>query len=114
VLAPSPFRKKSSPGSPPLCRVYTLSPGHFSCVVESAASLADVSKELVAPERLSRLSDLQCNAKYENVVHGTVVMGARTNIGANCYVGEGVVFGEKCTVKKSVIGEWGKREKRST
>ena len=43
-------------------------------------------------------------SKYENFVEGSVTIGAKSTIGPGCIVADGVTLGEKCSVKRSVIG----------
>ena len=43
-------------------------------------------------------------SKYENFVDPTVVIGGKSTIGPGCIVNAGTQFGEKCSVKRSVVG----------
>lgn len=44
------------------------------------------------------------NPKYDNYVDASVALGGKSNVASGCVVGRGTVLGDKCSVKRSVIG----------
>lgn len=58
----------------------------------------------MASEHTDRLLDAKLNSKHGNYVHDSVQMGAKTTVASACMVGRGSTLGDKCSVKRSVLG----------
>ncbi len=58
----------------------------------------------MASEHTDRLLDAKLNSKHGNYVHYSVQMGAKTTVASACMVGRGSTLGDKCSVKRSVLG----------
>ena len=56
--------------------------------------------ELAARLRLTA----QHNARHDNFLHESAVLGNKTTVAAGCMVGRSTRLGDKCSVKRSVIG----------
>ena len=76
-----------------VARAETLSPAYSEIMRELASSDAAASLLGCLP------------SKYENFVEPNVAIGAKSTVGPGCIVGKDVVLGEKCSVKRSVVGE---------
>ena len=63
-----------------------------------------VCREVVASTHADRLLDAKLNAKHGNYVHETVQMGSKTTVASACMIGRGSSLGDKCSVKRSVLG----------
>ena len=61
-------------------------------------------REVVASEHADRLLDAKLNAKHGNYVHEGVQLGSKTTVASACMVGRGSSLGDKCSVKRSVLG----------
>ena len=59
---------------------------------------------MVASEHADRLLDAKLNAKHGNYVHEGVQIGSKTTVASACMVGRGSSLGDKCSVKRSVLG----------
>lgn len=91
--------------SPSVCRLFSVPSSRLCVPVQSLATYAEVNKDLLLPEKAVRFPEqFQVNAKYENIVHGTVVVGGKSTVGPGCFIGEGSHVGEKVSIKRSVIG----------
>lgn len=44
------------------------------------------------------------NSRFENFMHESVQLGSKATVSAGCIVGKGSVLGDKCSVKRSIIG----------
>jgi len=88
---------------PAWCGVIDASKAGYCELVDSIQAYADINREVVDPARLERLTGRK-PSKYDNHVPTTARLGNRTTVGAACAVGERTVLGDKCGVKRSVIG----------
>ena len=69
-------------------------------------ALLEVSREVASsqPGDAAHLNGRKMSYPYENFVDPSVVIGGKSTIGPGCIVGVGTSFGEKCSVKRSVVG----------
>ena len=62
-------------------------------------------REVVGPELAPRLPlEAKANPKYDNFVDDACQLGAKTTVAAGCMLGRGTTLGDKCSVKRSVLG----------
>ena len=83
--------------------VYFAPQGKFVGRVNTLQAFGDVNREVAAPDVALHLTGLQAS-RYDNVVAPTAVLGAKATVGPACIVGDGSALGDKCSVKRSVIG----------
>ena len=76
-------------------RADTVAPGYLEISREVASS---------APADAAHLAG-RTPSKYDNFVEPSVSIGSKSTIGPGCIVGADVTLGEKCSVKRSVIGK---------
>ncbi|GAB4821626.1 hypothetical protein N2152v2_008672 [Parachlorella kessleri] len=86
------------------CGAYIAPEGTYCQRANSLQGYADVNREIITPEFAPKLLREQPNPKYDNYVHGTVQTGGKTTVGAGCMIGRDTSLGDKCSVKRSVIG----------
>jgi translation initiation factor eIF-2B subunit gamma len=80
---------------------FMVKPENYCVVVDSAKpALLEASREITS--EFHHMNDKPLS-KYDNVVDGSTVIGAKSTIGPGCAVGAQCSFKEKCSVKKSVI-----------
>ena len=75
-------------------RADTVAPGYLEISREVASS---------APADAAHLAG-RTPSKYDNFVEPSVSIGSKSTIGPGCIVGADVTLGEKCSVKRCVIG----------
>lgn len=62
-------------------------------------------REVVGPELAPRLRlQATANPKFDNFVDDACQLGAKTTVAAGCMLGRGTTLGDKCSVKRSVLG----------
>ncbi|KAG0576992.1 hypothetical protein M758_5G105800 [Ceratodon purpureus] len=89
------------PASPLKCCTYIASKGKFCVRVNSLQAYLDMNRE-VAGEAI-HLTGYEVST-HNNVIHETAQLGWKSTVGPQCMLGEGSTLGEKCSVKKSVVG----------
>lgn len=72
----------------------------------AAPAYVEISREVAssAPADAGHLAG-RTPSKYDNFVESSVSIGSKSTIGPGCIVGAEVTLGEKCSVKRSVIGK---------
>ena len=96
----------SSHDAPTICCAHVAPDDAYCARVDTVVpALLEVSREIASsnPGDASHLNGRKIS-KYENFVDPTVVIGGKSAIGPGCIVGPGTSFGEKCSVKRSVVG----------
>ena len=96
----------SSHDAPTTCCAHLAPDDAYCARVDTVVpALLEVSREIASsnPGDASHLNGRKMS-KYENFVDPTVVIGGKSAIGPGCIVGPGTSFGEKCSVKRSVVG----------
>jgi translation initiation factor eIF-2B subunit gamma len=82
---------------------FMVKPESYCVAVNSAKpALLEAPREIAA--EFPHLNE-KTLSKYDNIVDSSTTIGAKTTIGPGCSVAGGCVFSEKCSVKKSVIGQ---------
>lgn len=89
------------------CCVHVAPDDAYCARVDSVVpAFQEVSREVASPAVNDAAHLLGRNpSKYENFVEASVSIGAKSTIGPGCIVAEAVTLAEKCSVKRSVIGE---------
>ena len=96
----------SSHDAPTTCCAHLAPDDAYCARVDTVVpALLEVSREIASsnPGDASHLNGRKMS-KYENFVDPTVAIGGKSAIGPGCIVGPGTSFGEKCSVKRSVVG----------
>ena len=61
-------------------------------------------RELTSFDLASRLLTEKPNSRFENFMHESVQLGSKATVSAGCIVGKGSILGDRCSVKRSIIG----------
>ncbi|GAA0138266.1 translation initiation factor [Lithospermum erythrorhizon] len=92
----APFSRKTHK-----CCVYIASKSNYCARLNSIQAFSDINRDVIGDA--NHLSGYDFSAQ-NNIIHPTAVLGSKTTVGPQCMVGEGSEMGDKCSVKKSVIG----------
>ncbi|KAJ7540169.1 hypothetical protein O6H91_10G003800 [Diphasiastrum complanatum] len=84
------------------CCVYIASEGKYCSRVNSIQTYGDINRDQVAGELVFLTGYTVSN--QNNVIHPTAEIGSKTTVGPQCMVGDGSKLGDKCSVKKSIVG----------
>ncbi|KAK3017215.1 hypothetical protein RJ639_007133 [Escallonia herrerae] len=120
------FYASGSNGSTPLprkthkCCAYIASKGKYCARVNSIQSFCDINRDGHDPLarthpfiEMSSICQVIGDASYlsgysfsthNNIIHPSAALGSKTTVGPQCMLGEGSQMGDKCSVKRSVIG----------
>ena len=93
------------PTTQPCCAHLAPDDAYCARVDTVVPALLEVSREIASsqPGDAAHLNGRKMS-KYENFVDPSVVIGGKSTIGPGCIVNAGTQFGEKCSVKRSVVG----------
>jgi len=93
------------PITQPCCAHLAPDEAYCARVDTVVPALLEVSREIASsqPGDAAHLNGRKMS-KYENFVDPSVVIGGKSTIGPGCIVNAGTQFGEKCSVKRSVVG----------
>ncbi|RVW89636.1 Translation initiation factor eIF-2B subunit gamma [Vitis vinifera] len=69
--------------------------------LNSIQAFSDINRDVIG--EASHLSGYSFSAQ-NNIIHPSAELGSKTTVGQNCMLGEGSQLGDKCSVKRSVIG----------
>lgn len=83
--------------------VYMAPEGKFCGRVNTLQAYGDVNREVAAPDSALHLTGMT-PSRHDNVLAPTVTMGSKATVGPACIVGDQSSLGDKCSVKRSVIG----------
>ncbi|CAA2990671.1 translation initiation factor eIF-2B subunit gamma-like [Olea europaea var. sylvestris] len=83
------------------CCVYIANKSKYCARLNSIQAFSDINRDVVGDA--NHLSGYSFSAQ-NNVIHPTAVLGSKTTVGPQCMLGDGSQMGDKCSVKKSVIG----------
>ncbi|KAL8527297.1 hypothetical protein ACS0TY_005245 [Phlomoides rotata] len=83
------------------CCVYTADKSKYCVRLNSIQAFSDINRDLVGDAR--HLSGYTFS-KHNNIIDPSAVLGSKTTVGGQCMLGEGSQMGDKCSVKKSIIG----------
>ena len=61
-------------------------------------------RDLTSFDLASRMLSEKPNSRFENFMHESVQLGSKATVSAGCIVGKGSILGDKCSVKRSIIG----------
>ncbi|XP_044483374.1 translation initiation factor eIF-2B subunit gamma isoform X2 [Mangifera indica] len=98
--------EKGHDGSAPVrrthkCCAYIASNSKYCVRLNSIQAFMDINRDVIG--EASHLSGYSFSAqKY--IMHPSAEIGSKTTIGPQCMVGEGSQMGDKCSVKRSVVG----------
>ncbi|KAL8055662.1 hypothetical protein ABFS82_04G069400 [Erythranthe guttata] len=83
------------------CCVYIANKSKYCARLNSIQAFSDINRDIVGDA--SHISGYNFS-NHNNIIHPSAVLGSKTTVGPHCMVGEGSQMGDKCSVKKSVIG----------
>ncbi|KAL3137832.1 hypothetical protein ABBQ38_005086 [Trebouxia sp. C0009 RCD-2024] len=86
------------------CHAYVAGKEAFCGRASTLQAYGDVNRELTAFDLASRVLTEKPNSRFENFVHETVKLGSKATVSAGCIVGKGSILGDRCSVKRSIIG----------
>ncbi|GAB2277972.1 hypothetical protein Dimus_012671 [Dionaea muscipula] len=83
------------------CCVYIASKSKYCARLNSIQSFSDINRDVTG--EANHLSGYSFSAQ-NNIIDPSAVLGSKTTVGPHCMLGEGSQMGDKCSVKRSVIG----------
>ncbi|XP_072961490.1 uncharacterized protein [Typha angustifolia] len=83
------------------CCAYFSSKKKYCARLNSIQAFCDINRDVVG--EASHLSGYSFSAQ-NNIIHSSAVLGSKTTVGPQCMLAEGSQLGDKCSVKRSVIG----------
>nr|GMC99525.1 translation initiation factor eIF-2B subunit gamma [Ipomoea batatas]GMD01257.1 translation initiation factor eIF-2B subunit gamma [Ipomoea batatas] len=83
------------------CCVYIANNSNYCMRLNSIQAFSDINRDVIGDA--SHLSGYSFSAQ-NNIIHPSSVLGSKTTVGPHCMLGEGSEMGDKCSVKKSIIG----------
>ncbi|XP_018833106.1 translation initiation factor eIF-2B subunit gamma [Juglans regia] len=83
------------------CCVYIASNRKYCARLNSIQAFSDINRDVTG--EASHLSGYSFSAQNNNI-HPSAELGSKTTVGPHCMLGEGSQMGDKCSVKRSVIG----------
>jgi translation initiation factor eIF-2B subunit gamma len=84
---------------------YTAPQGSHCIRVCSAGSYADANRDVVSPDLASSYLEDSPNARGDAFIATEVVLGNKVTIAGGSMVGKGSVLGDRCSIKRSVVGQ---------
>ncbi|KAL5707746.1 hypothetical protein ACHQM5_018609 [Ranunculus cassubicifolius] len=83
------------------CCVYIAENNKYCARLNSLQAFSDINRDVIG--EASHLSGYSFSAQ-NNIIHPSAELGSKTTVGPQCMLGEGSQLGDKCSVKRSVIG----------
>lgn len=83
------------------CRAYLASKDKYCARLNSIQAFQDINRDVASEE--IHLTGYTVSS-HNNVIHPSAVLGSKTTVGPHCMLGEGSQLGDKCSVKRSVVG----------
>ncbi|GAB4849495.1 hypothetical protein Ancab_004289 [Ancistrocladus abbreviatus] len=83
------------------CCVYIASKGKYCARLNSIQAFNDINHDVIG--EASHLSGYSFSAQ-NNIIHPSAELGSKTTVGPHCMLGEGSQMGDKCSLKRSVVG----------
>nr|XP_023874790.1 translation initiation factor eIF-2B subunit gamma [Quercus suber] len=83
------------------CCVYIADNSKYCVRLNSIQAFCDINRDVIG--EASRLSGYSFSPQ-NNIIHPSAELGLKTTVGPHCMLGEGSQMGDKCSVKRSVIG----------
>jgi translation initiation factor eIF-2B subunit gamma len=87
-----------------LCAAHVAPEGAYCQRANTLQGYADVNREAVAPAAAPRLLREAPTSRHDNFVAASAALGAKATVGAGCMVGADSSLGDRCSVKRSVLG----------
>lgn len=84
---------------------YTAPRGSHCIRVSSPGSYADANRDVVSPDLASSYLEDAPNARGDAFIATGVEIGNKVTIAGGSMVGKGSVLGDRCSIKRSVVGE---------
>ncbi|KAG1327740.1 translation initiation factor eIF-2B subunit gamma [Cocos nucifera] len=108
-IAPSAYQEllALSPRSPEnvlrthKCCAYIASKSKYCARLNSIQAFSDINRDVVG--EASHLSGYSFSSQ-NNIIHPSAELGSKTTVGPQCMLAEGSQMGDKCSVKRSIIG----------
>lgn len=94
----------SASGSGWICGAYVAPEGSYCQRANTLQGYADVNREAVTAELAPKLLHETPSTRGENFLAPSVTLGNKVTIGSACMIGAESSLGDKCSVKRSVIG----------
>lgn len=101
LYAVCPGGPTSVPRKTHKCCAYIANKSKYCARVNSFQAFCDINRDVIGDA--SHLSGYSFSA-HNNVIHPSAALGSKTTVGPQCMLGEGSQMGDKCSVKRSVIG----------
>ncbi|XP_074583340.1 uncharacterized protein LOC141839491 [Curcuma longa] len=83
------------------CCVYIANESKYCARLNSIQAFSDINRDVIG--EASHLSGYSFSAQ-NNIIHPSAELGSKTTVGPQCMLAEGSKLGDKCSVKRSVIG----------
>ncbi|KAJ3692263.1 hypothetical protein LUZ60_012613 [Juncus effusus] len=83
------------------CCVYIAGEKQYCARLNSIQAFSDINRDVIG--EASHLSGYSFSP-HNNIIHPSAVLGLKTTVGPQCMLAEGSQLGDKCSVKRSVIG----------
>ncbi|KAM4084078.1 hypothetical protein ACJW30_08G106100 [Castanea mollissima] len=83
------------------CCVYIADNSKYCMRLNSIQAFSDINRDVIG--EASHLSGYSFSPQ-NNIIHPSAELGLKTTVGPHCMLGEGSQMGDKCSVKRSVIG----------
>lgn len=83
------------------CCVYVASSSKYCARLNSIQAFSEINRDVIG--EASHLSGYSFSA-HNNIIDPSAELGSKTTVGPQCMLGEGSQLGDKCSVKRSVIG----------
>ncbi|KDP34561.1 hypothetical protein JCGZ_11111 [Jatropha curcas] len=83
------------------CCAYIASNNKYCARLNSIQAFCDINRDVIG--EANYLSGYSFSA-HNNIIHPSAQLGSKTTVGPHCMLGEGSQMGDKCSVKRSVIG----------
>ncbi|KAL5766210.1 hypothetical protein ACOSP7_016827 [Xanthoceras sorbifolium] len=83
------------------CCVYIASNSKYCTRLNSIQAFMDINRDVIG--EANHLSGYSFSV-HNNIIHPSAELGSKTTVGPYCMLGEGSQMGDKCSVKRSVIG----------
>ncbi|KAH0462449.1 hypothetical protein IEQ34_010024 [Dendrobium chrysotoxum] len=83
------------------CCAYIANKSKYCSRLNSVQAFCDINRDVVG--EAGHLSGYSFSAQ-NNIVHPSAELGSKTTVGPQCMLDEGSKLGDKCSVKRSVIG----------
>ncbi|KAK9122627.1 hypothetical protein Sjap_012229 [Stephania japonica] len=83
------------------CCVYIAEKSKYCARLNNIQAFSDINRDVIG--EASHLSGYSFST-HNNVIHPSAELGSKTTVGPQCMLGEGSQLGDKCSIKRSVIG----------